>query len=77
LLEIRKDLGRRLRGKKVFVIASFNTSLPEFLENPIELTCKYMGMEYLGCSFIYHGKDENLKQINASSIEKAKRILFS
>lgn len=76
LLEINKQLGRKLRGKKIFVIASFNTSLPEFFEKPIELTCKYMGIKYLGCSFIYHGSNEILKKINESSINKARKILL-
>jgi len=76
LLEIQKDLGRKLRGKKLFVIASFSTSLPEFFEKPIELTCEYMGIKYQGCSFIYNGEDLNLQQNNKAEIIKAKEIIL-
>lgn len=33
LLKIRKDLGRKLRGKKLFVIASFQSSYPRGFED--------------------------------------------
>lgn len=53
LLDIRKGLGRKLRGKKLFVIASFDTSLPKGFEDVFEQTGEYLGMAYLGTSFIY------------------------
>lgn len=76
LLTIRKDLGRKLRGKKLFVIASFNTSYPKGFEDTFEQTSEYLGMTYLGTSFIYSGI-ENLEFLekNISQIEKARTIL--
>lgn len=76
LLSIEKDTGRKLRGKKLYLIASFNTSLPKDFESPIEQTCKYLGMEYLGCSYICSDPQSDLSKFNNSEIEKAKKIIF-
>jgi multimeric flavodoxin WrbA len=76
LIDIRKDLGRKLRGKKLFVIASFGTSLPKGFEDTFEQTCQYLGIEYLGTSFVYVGADGGqFRQNNQQAIEKAKLIL--
>ena len=71
-----KDLGRKFRGKKLFILASFNSSYPMGFENTFEQICEYMGMEYLGTSFIYSGT-ENLEFLinNISQVEKAKLML--
>ena len=74
-LTIRKDLGRALRGKDLSVIASFGTSVPVGFEDAFSQMCEYMEMRYSGCSFIYSGDEEHLKQKNPSEIEKARRIL--
>lgn len=75
LISIRKDIGRKLRGKKLFVIASFSTSLPRGFEDSFSQTCKYLGIEYKGCSFIYHGKDQVLLEANKDQIKKAQKEL--
>ena len=75
LLEISKDTGRKLRGKRLFVIASFSTSMPEGFEKPFSQTCEYMGIKYEGCSFIYHGNDPKLLENNLKEIEKARALL--
>ena len=71
----RKDLGRKLRGKKLFVIASFGTSLPKGFEDPFAQTCEYSGMKYQGCSYIYNGDNLALLEHNKGQIEKAKIVL--
>jgi multimeric flavodoxin WrbA len=76
ILELRKDLGRQLRNKNLLVIASYNTSLPRGFEDQFEQTCHYLGIKYRGCSFIYHGEDQTLKQCNDAAIIKARRIIF-
>lgn len=76
LLSIEKDTGRKLRGKKLFVIASFYTSLPKHFESPLEQTCEYLGMEYVGCSYICSNPDSELSKFNQSEIAKARNILF-
>lgn len=77
LLDIHKHIGRQLRGKKLFVVASFNTSYPRGFEDTFEQTCGYLGITYLGTSFIYSGTEnaEFLKS-NSHYIAKA-RALFS
>jgi multimeric flavodoxin WrbA len=49
LLTIRKDLGRRLRGKSCSVISTSETpNAPECFETVFKLTFDYLGMEYKG-----------------------------
>lgn len=77
LLDIRKDLGRQLRGKKLFVISSFNTYYPRGFEDTFEQTCTYLGITYLGTSFIYSGTD-NTQFLNNNQAQIAKaRLLFT
>ena len=76
ILTIRKDLGRKLRGKKLFVLASFNSSYPRGFEDTFEQICEYMEMEYLGTSFVYSGtKNLEFLRNNISQVEKAKLML--
>jgi multimeric flavodoxin WrbA len=71
LITIRKDLGRKLRGKKLFVIASFNSSYPKGFEDTFEQICQYFEMNYLGTSFIYGG-DENAAFLQNNILHAAK-----
>lgn len=49
LLKIRKDLGRQMRGKRLFVIAcSSDATEYAHFDLPFERTADYMGMIYLG-----------------------------
>lgn len=49
LLEIEKDLGRKLRGKNMAVIScSIGNNLDEAFWLPFSETANYLGMEYLG-----------------------------
>lgn len=79
LLDIKKDLGRKLRDKKLFVIACFGISLPKGFEDAFSQTCEYLGIEYLGTSFIYIGddeyQDEQFTEHNCQEIIKAQSIL--
>jgi multimeric flavodoxin WrbA len=78
LLKIRKDLGRSLRGKRVFVISSFHGAVPKGFEDTFEQTCKYMGMEYLGTSFICSRADNpEMQASNDRAIERARGVLFA
>ncbi len=76
LLDVQKDMGRRLRGKNIFVVSSFATSLPKGFEDTFEQICTYLGMNYRGTSFIC--SDENNVECyknNVDEIEKAKFTL--
>ena len=76
LLRIKKDLGRKLRGKKLFVIASFQSSYPKGFDDTFGQICEYLGMEYLGSSFIYSGtENEEYLQKNKAYVDKAKLTL--
>jgi len=77
LITIEKGLGRRLRGKKLFVITTYSTSKPQGFEYPIEQFCNYLGIEYLGCSYICSNDPSPLSSNNNSEIDKAKKILFA
>lgn len=48
LLTIEKELGRKLRGKKVGALScSAGDNLGEYFWLPFSKTCEYLGMEYL------------------------------
>ncbi len=75
LLDIHKDVARKLRGKRLFVVASYNTSLPKGFEDTFEQTCGYLGIEYLGTSFIYSGTENSeLLQNNIDELQKSECI---
>ncbi|MFN5589798.1 MAG: flavodoxin family protein [Holosporales bacterium] len=77
LITIRKDLGRKLSGKNLFVIASYGTSIPRGFEDAFEQTCAYMNMNYLGASFVYSKNDlSELLTINKHELAKARKLLF-
>ena len=52
LLEYRKPLGRQLRGKTLAVVcAGTDAQPPRSLEEPLELTARYLEMNYAGCMY--------------------------
>jgi multimeric flavodoxin WrbA len=78
LLKIRKDLGQKLRGKNLFVIASFQSSYPKGFEETFSQICAYLGMNYWGTSFIYSGiENKAFLKNNRAHIERAQGILKS
>ncbi|ODN43171.1 flavodoxin family protein [Piscirickettsia litoralis] len=76
LLTIRKDLGRKLRGKNLFIISTYAVNSSDVFEDIFSLTAEYLGMNYLGC--FYYRQNSNV--IDASEtkleIECAQNILF-
>lgn len=53
LLNVRKDLGRQLRGKTMFLISSGSSpEVPECFKFVFKETSKYLGMKYMGT---FHG----------------------
>ncbi|MCF8414369.1 MAG: NAD(P)H-dependent oxidoreductase [Melioribacteraceae bacterium] len=58
LITIRKDLGRQLNGKKMFVLSSGSQPvLPPHFDEPIRLTANYFGMDFLGSEYFFFDKD--------------------
>ena len=62
LLTIEKELGRKLRGKKMAVMScSIGENLRENFWLPFSETAKYLGMEYIGNSHTIAGENNELK----------------
>ena len=62
LLTIEKELGRKLRGKKMAVMScSIGENLGENFWLPFSETAKYLGMEYIGNSHTITGENNDLK----------------
>jgi putative NADPH-quinone reductase len=52
LLTTHEELGRRLRGKALAVVcAGSDPQLPGAFAQPLELTCAYLGMRFLGVHY--------------------------
>jgi len=77
LLDIRKDLGRKLYGKKLFIISSLASNLlPQGFEYPFWQTAEYLKMEYKGCIFISSSKNPECQKNNELETQKARAVLF-
>ena len=62
LLTIEKELGRKLRGKKMAVMScSIGENLGENFWLPFSETAKYLGIEYIGNSHTITGENNELK----------------
>ncbi|MDO6489913.1 MULTISPECIES: flavodoxin family protein [unclassified Cellulophaga] len=62
LLTIEKELGRKLRGKKMAVMScSVGENLGENFWLPFSETAKYLGMKYVGNSHTIAGEKNELK----------------
>lgn len=62
LLTIEKELGRKLRGKRMAVIScSIGDNLGEHFWLPFSETAKYLGMEYLGNAHTITGENNETK----------------
>lgn len=62
LLEIEKDLGRKLRGKNMAAIScSIGNNLGEYFWLPFIETANYLGMEYLGNVHTVTGENKEKK----------------
>ena len=70
-----KDIGRSLRGKKIYVVSSNGTSASPTFEKQFELICEYMSMEYMGCYNYHSGEDkQQLSDSEQSLIAFRKKI---
>lgn len=62
LLTIEKELGRKLRGKKMAVMScSIGENLEEKFWLPFSETAKYLGIEYIGNLHTITGENNDLK----------------
>ncbi len=75
LLEPHKNLGRKLRNKKLAVISVSNgDDCPASFCTPLELSAEYLGMNYLGITHLWKASD-NHKEMKAKLIQFSKTII--
>ena len=74
LLGPRKDLGRQLRGKQTFLLATGNTegTLPDCMDQTIRQTAGYLGMKYTGSHYARIVEDLVFTQ---EIVDQARRFL--
>lgn len=77
LLDIRKDLGRRLAHKELFVIASYGASIPKGFEDAFSQTCDYLDMSYKGCLFVYSEAGTGTRKEDELLIEQFSNQIFT
>lgn len=64
LLTSEKELGRRLKGKSISVLATgYNLALPECFVQPFELTAKYLALKFKGCEYLAIQTEEDLNKV--------------
>ncbi len=76
LLSIRKDLGRALANKELYIIACYGNELQKDFEAPFSQTCVYLDMHYKGCYYYYSGKDLVKKDNNERVKEQFAREIY-
>lgn len=76
LCDIRKDIGKRLTNKELYVIASYGSTIPKNFEDPFSHTCEYMDMHYKGCYYYYTGDKPHLNLENEQAAERLSREIF-
>lgn len=79
ITSIRKDIGKSLRGKRMFVIASYAVH-PEGKEGfdiAFRETSKYMRMEYGGCYYYYMGVDQERVALNADRAALFAQMIYT
>ena len=77
LLDVEKDLGRKLRGKSMAALScSVGDNLGEHFWLPFSETARYLGMNYLGNlhTLADHDETENLQNFVAMINERAFEI---
>ena len=77
LLTIRKDLGRGLQGKWVYLISSYGSSFPVGFDDPFRLTCDYMKMHFGGSLHYYSGSDPIYIKQNERNIRSFQHLIDS
>jgi multimeric flavodoxin WrbA len=64
VITIEKSLGRRLRGKSISLLSTGTDEvLPDCFSSPIELTAKYLGLNYLGNNYVSIQSESDLAGI--------------
>lgn len=65
LLTIRKEMGRKLKGKTVSVLATgYNEECPQCFSQPFELTANYLDMDYHGTTYFSIQNEQDLNHFD-------------
>lgn len=66
LLRIEKELGRKLRGKKMFVISNSDDEALDYdFYLPFRLSAQYLGLQYLGEKHLSYATIKDQEHINS------------
>jgi len=77
LLEVRKDLGRSLSGKRCYLIASgTDETLPPGFEAVFARTAAYFEMSFEGCLYYSVRKDGPMSRETRAAAEKFGDSIF-
>ena len=76
LIRIHKDTGRKIRTKKLAVLAESmeESDLPDYFFKPFQLTASYLGMSYLGQLHVW-GDPDNISQEIDNSITEFSQLI--
>ncbi len=78
LLNIRKDIGRALKGKICYLVASgTDKELPDGFEVPFRDTCKHFGMRYKEAFYFFVKKEGVMSENVRNSASKFGAKIFS
>jgi len=75
LITIRKDLGRKLKNKRVFLMTAYGATIPIGFEETFRQTCIYLEIEYGGCLYYYTGKHGHMATFNKERLDRFRNIL--
>lgn len=77
LITIKKEAGRALAGKKVWVIScGTDEELPEGFEVPFKSTCDYFDMHYQSIFYWYAGSQNHLINCRTDDAKKFGNLIF-
>lgn len=74
LLFLRADLGQKLAGKNMYVLASYGTDFPKgytAFEIPLSMTAQYMNMHFGGCFYYWNNEAASKRQETSERFQKA------
>ena len=78
LVRIKKDIGRSLAGKHVYMMANgTDKNWPEGFEVPFQKTSEYFDMHYQKGHYLHTQKDEMLEKKTWAEIDAFSRLIFS
>lgn len=76
LLTIKKDLGRKLKGKQAYLIAVDGGNRTNEFENTFKNIFNYLDMDYKGGLFCYSGDNQVLISQNNKKIKRFSCLLY-